>query len=147
MPQSTNPINEANPASPRLALAVMGLIFLVYLPVAVSSYMFHDDYILVGQLSGSPRQDPHYLGMITCGRPISAEILFVVLKQYVPFFPTLTFFTLLRVLNAVSLAISAGLFFMWLGRIGGDRIFCVALCGFFFSLPRFLGFASTPLSP
>ena len=109
MPQSTNPINEANPASPRLALAVMGLIFLVYLPVAVSSYMFHDDYILLFQLSGSPRQDPHYLGMIACGRPISAEILFVVLKQYVPFFPTLTFFSLLRILNATSLAVSAGL--------------------------------------
>ena len=147
MPRSTTPTNEGNSAGSRLALAVMGLVFLVYLPVAVSSYMFHDDYLLLFDLSGSPpRQDPHYLGMIACGRPISAEILFVVLKQYVPFFPTLTFFSLLRVVNAVSLAISAGLFFVWLGRIGGNRMFAVAMSVLLFTLPGCQVFASTAVS-
>lgn len=133
--------------SPRhLALAVGAFVFLIYLPVALSSYMNHDDYLLFLDWRSNPREDPHYVSMVTIGRPISAEILFVVMKPYFPFFPTLKFFSVLRLLNIAAMALSAGMFCLWLSRIAGNRFIAMAVTVLFFTLPGFQVYASTAIS-
>src|SRR5260370_36484218 len=132
------PVRSAR-SSRRLALITAGLVFLIHLPVALSSYMNHDDYVIFFE-------EDMYCGILKCGRPVSAEILYGVLMKVVPFFPSLAFFSILRLVNAAAIATSAGLFFVWLNGITGKRTFALALTGFFFTLPGFQAFASTAIS-
>ena len=122
-----------------LAVIAAGLVFLVYLPVALSGYMNHDDYTMLFT-------DGMYSALVKIGRPCSAEIFFNVLMRIVPFFPSPNFFSILRLINAASLSVSAGLFFIWLNRIAGNRFFALGLTVLFFTLPGFQVFASTAIS-
>ena len=75
----------------------------LYLPVALSSYMNHDDYVIFFE-------EDMYCGILKCGRPVSAEILYGVLMKVVPFFQSLTFFSILRLVNAAAIATGRGPF-------------------------------------
>src|SRR5260370_18755492 len=112
------PVRSA-PTSRRLALITAGLVFLIYLPVALSSYMNHDDYVIFFE-------EDMYCGILKCGRPVSAEILYGVLMKVVPFFPSLAFFSILRLVNAHAIATSPGLFLIWLHRITYKGRFALA---------------------
>jgi len=118
-------------------LVLVGLTFLVYLPVALSDYMFNDDYLLIIRSREHPRRDPLYVSLIGIGRPVFAELTFCVLKRYLPFFPNMGFFVLLRLISVLAIAVSAILFFRWLLRWVPDIPFAAGMTVLMFTLPGF----------
>jgi|GEM_PF-5097981 len=129
---------------------------IIYLPVALSPYIFHDDFLLFdgGAFKGAwpptptaeyCRESPVYWAVMEDGRPVSSESLcFIyslsVLHRGVLFFMGLRLFSVLMVATACSL------FATWLFPVVRDRLRAVILAVLIFALPGIQVFVSAAIS-
>lgn len=111
----------------------------VYLPVVLPPFQKHDDYWLQEMSAAENcRETLEYAGVVAFGRPLSAELLRCVLHPLYRHFPSVEFFTVLRLMTMLSLVLTAGLLSYWITLVcGRPKWTAVSLTTLIFVLPGF----------
>jgi hypothetical protein len=133
----------------------------IYLPVALSHYMMHDDYLLTHDfsfkggfhpvlgnsfpLTSDCRKSPIYWSLLNIGRPISGEsncliYYFYSLKNII------YYSVFLRLVNLFMIASAWSMFSFWIYCRFKNKLFSILISSLIFTLPGIQLFASSAIS-